>query len=342
MIKDLWEAAGPSPEADPRPGTGTWDVCAGWVDGRYMRPRRLYGWQLVERLTKPLIVEEKARAPVWMAGRLVPDAEGRLRRCKAGVESLSMLVLDCDDGAPLDTLRLLGDCEGPTGYSVLRIGHTSYSHSAQRTKARIVFPLSAPVAGERWEVVWAAAARWAATFGVVTDKATKDPSRIWFTAACPADRAHLFESWVAGGGQVAPGCALVGDVALLDPAWLVRTYPEPPRERINRPVTLARFGADCAPEAERRAGWVHKVLEHRVTKLATMPKGAGQSMSCYGNGRKVGQAEASGWITSPGDWLDAFVAAGRAAGLDEGRARASVQRGYAKGLTEAWEEVLDG
>ena len=109
MQQDPWDAAGPHPADDPRPGSGVWDVCAGWVHSRWMVPRRLYGWQLVERLTKPLIVEDKTGAPVWIPGRLRPDEDGRLRRCKANVERLSMLILDCDDGTPIDVLEAMGD-----------------------------------------------------------------------------------------------------------------------------------------------------------------------------------------------------------------------------------------
>lgn len=339
MQQDPWDAAGPHPADDPRPGTGVWDVCAGWVNSRWMVPRRLYGWQLVERLTKPLIVEEKTAAPVWIPGRLRPDEDGRLRRCKANVEALSMLILDCDDGTPVERLRAMGDgaAEAAGGaYSLLRIGHTSFSHTPGKPKARIVFPLSSPVPAERWDAVWGAAQRWAASCGVVIDKAAKDPSRLWFAAAAPPGRAHLFESWVAGGTAVAAGCDLPGEgaPALLDPAWLVRAFAPPPPERHNRPITLARFGADDVPVHERRVKRMHGLLAHRVAHLQQIPPGGGQANSCYGNGRLVGQATAAGLVPDPDAWLLAFVDAGMAAGLPEKRAADNVRRGYALGLTE--------
>jgi hypothetical protein len=340
MQQDPWDAAGPHPADDPRPGTGVWDVCAGWVKSRWMFPRRLYGWQLVDRLTQPLVVDSKDAAPVWLAGRLRPDADGRLRRCKEAVDTLSMLVLDCDDGAPLDVLRRVGDLDGPGGYSLLRIGHTSFSHKPAHPKARIVFPLARPVPAARWEAVWGAAARWAAAAGVVIDKATKDPSRIWFTAACTAAGRADFVSWVAGGTAPAPG-ADTGDVALLCPAWLLRAFPEPPPERVNRPITPARFGVDDLPAAERLALRVHRYLEHRVQRLATMAPGAGQAMSAFGNARLVGQAEAAGVCADPAGWLRAIEDAGCAAGLPRRRCADNVKRGHAKGLTEQL-EVDDG
>lgn len=348
MQEDPWDAAGPHPAEDPRPGTGVWDVCAGWVHSRWMVPRRLYGWQLVDRLTKPLIVPEKTAAPVWIPGRLRVNEEGKIQRCKANVEALSMLILDCDDGTPIERLRAMGDgSAGGVGgtYSFLRIGHTSFSHSPAKPKARIVFPLLTPVSADRWDVVWAAAQRWADSCGVVIDRATKDPSRLWFSAAAHPDRVHEFESWVAGGTAVADGCIHVGEdqPAMLDPAWLIRSFPAPPVERVNRPVPLARFGADDMPVHERRAQRIHRMLEHRVQRLVAIPPGGGQAMSCFGNGRLVGQAEAAGYVGSAEAWLAAIEQAGVAAGLPSARARSNVRRGYTMGLTEALsDEVFDG
>ena len=348
MQVDPWDAAGPCPAEDPRPGTGVWDVCAGWVHSRWMVPRRLYGWQLVDRLTKPLIVTEKTAAPVWIPGRLRVNEEGKIQRCKANVEALSMLILDCDDGTPIERLRAMGD--GPEGgiggaYSFLRIGHTSFSHTPGKPKARIVFPLLAPVLADRWDVVWAAAQRWAESCGVVIDRATKDPSRLWFSAAAHPDRVGEFQSWLLGGTAVADGCEHYGEdqPALLDPAWLIRSFPAPPVERVNRPVPLARFGADDLPVAERRAQRIHRMLEHRVQRLVAIPPGGGQAMSCFGNGRFVGQAEAAGYVINAEGWLAALEQAGVAAGLPAGRARSNVRRGYTTGLGEPLaDEVFDG
>lgn len=348
MQQDPWDAAGPHPADDPRPGSGVWDVCAGWVHSRWMVPRRLYGWQLVERLTKPLIVEDKTAAPVWIPGRLRPDEDGRLRRCKANVERLSMLILDCDDGTPIDVLESMGDgpADGIGGaYSLLRIGHTSFSHTEAKPKARIVFPLAVPVEAERWDVVWLAAQRWAASRGVVIDRATKDPSRLWFSAAASPDRVHLFRSWVRGTSAAPRGCEqpAEGVPALLDPAWLIRSFPAPPVEHVNRPVALARFGADDMPVHERRTRRVHRMLEHRVQRLTSIPPGGGQAMSCFGNGRFVGQADAAGLISSAEAWLSAIEQAGVAAGLPSARARSNVRRGYTVGLNEPLsDEVIDG
>jgi hypothetical protein len=57
-------------------------------------------------------------------------------------------------------------------------------------------------------------------------------------------------------------------------------------------------------------------------------------MSCFGNGRLVGQATAAGLVPDPDAWLLALVDAGMAAGLPEKRTADNVRRGYALGLTE--------
>ena len=83
------------------------------------------------------------------------------------------------------------------GYTAMM--HTSWSHTPEHPKARLVFPFAEPAPVARWEQVWDAAARWAKLGGLTLDPATKDASRLYFLPAYPVGdeaRRRAFRSWV--------------------------------------------------------------------------------------------------------------------------------------------------
>ena len=67
-----------------------------------------------------------------------------MSRNNAGVHSVSCLVFDCDR-VPPDPERLAGGCW---------IGHTTYQHTPEKPRWRVVIPLARPVAAKRWREVW--------------------------------------------------------------------------------------------------------------------------------------------------------------------------------------------
>lgn len=116
--------------------------------------------------------EVKTRAPCWSPAGYPQGAKRR----KSSVQAVSMLVFDCDDGTPPEAAR-----EAFRGWC--QLGHTSWSHSTETPKWRLVLPLAQPVPGEHWPSAFAAALRMWALFmppGSHPDKRCRDASRLFF------------------------------------------------------------------------------------------------------------------------------------------------------------------
>jgi hypothetical protein len=337
---DPWEQAGHDPPVDPRPGTGSWDLSI--ISSKYAKgvvPKRLYGWQLEAFLNEPEFSSSKERLTMWTPARFKVGEDGEMRRRAEDVESVSMFVVDSDNGASLDVLKRLGHVDGADGYSLLRFGHTTYSHSAAKTKARVVFPLCAPVPAERWPDVWAAAERWVGSFGVKNDPSTKNPNRIWFKASC--EQPELFESWVFGSDQAPKGARTAYGAALLDPAWLIRKWmpPKTPPKRIIPPSVVPAWRPHGSPH-ERQARLAISWLNKRIESLASKPQGE-RSNYCFSLGICVAQSVTSGWVFNPSHWEEQVVQAAMAAGLTEEQARAQFHSGMKRGEGQQWQEVID-
>jgi hypothetical protein len=335
-MTDPWEAAGHDPPLDPFPGTGSWDICV--VDSKFdkqVEAKRLYGWQVAKMLASPIITSRKERVPLWLPVRVNPREDGTLGKTDEDVESISMLVVDSDSGIELDVLRALGTAEG---YDLLRFGHTSYSHSAAKTKGRVVFPLIEPVPARRWLAVWGAATRWAASCGVINDTTTKNPARLWYKPSAP--RAEDFHYWQTGGESAPNGARVWSDGrALLDPAWLIRTFPEPKKEAVYRPQPARPPSSEASIKARQQArglSW----LDASLRRMGQTPEGH-QSDYAFACGCEVANAECSGVIADAGWWIESFVQAAISVGLSEKRARGSVLNGYRKRQGQPWQRLID-
>lgn len=271
--------------------------------------------------------QDKVSTPAWSPVEMV---EGKTRRAAANVAAVSMLVLDCDAGDPLDVLESLGD-------EYIRIGHTSWSHTPDHPKARLVFPFERPCPVVHWERVWGAAARWAASQGVTVDPAAKDPSRLYFGAyvpriegAEPGGNEHLewFECWCYSGSPDGSPVGLMParERGYLSWARLASAYPEPEPEP---QVYAAHTGAlaDTADERERRRRTLAAgIIRHRCGQIQAHGKG-GRNVRLYAAARTAGSLAAGGW-------LDLSAAAGdlEAAGLASGLGAKEVARAIRNGL----------
>lgn len=91
-------------------------------------------------------------------------------RAKANVQAVSCLVLDYDDGTSPDAaVRRWSRWTG--------LLHTTWSHSPELPKFRVVLPLAEPVAASNWLRAW----RWAELYSNrEIDRSCKDPSRLYF------------------------------------------------------------------------------------------------------------------------------------------------------------------
>lgn len=160
---------------DPR----TWRVST-YRDARTRSPHSV-AWTL-EEMSRALghhivapDIANKRDLPAWSPAHYPPGATRRA----SSVTEISCLVLDVDDGTSIDTIWSLW----PTHARIL---HTSWSHTSQHPKARLVVPVAQPIPRDQWHRAWSWAALHARRHGVAVDRACSDASRIYFLPASPS------------------------------------------------------------------------------------------------------------------------------------------------------------
>lgn len=218
----------------------------------------LSGEGLVELLTTPhqaFRVTDKRTLPMWSPVKLWPA-----RRKKAHVVSASCLVLDYDDGTTLGSAL-------ETWAPWYRILHTSWSHSEEQHRFRVVLPLRRDVLPPEYPALW----RWAEQHADrQVDKACKDISRAWALPAVDIeDPAHegLFQWRVEGG-------------ALLDPSEVIPLAPPPPQKvnykRVNLrdlPNTSHMREIHLTPESRAELGHaLGGVVSEACVKMVDCPR----------------------------------------------------------------------
>ncbi len=126
-------------------------------------------------------VGDKRALPAWSPARF----SGEARRAVEVVD-VSCLVLDLD----------AGDVEAVsaawTGH--LHVLHSTWSHSAEQPRFRVVVPLARPVPVAWWSAAWA----WATARTPGADAACKDPSRLYFRPAVRREEQPHFSRLVEG------------------------------------------------------------------------------------------------------------------------------------------------
>lgn len=181
-----------------------------------VEPEQVPHWaRLSEENRAKLLAKPKLANPMWAP---VQMAEGARRRLDSNVEAFSCLVMDFDNGLAVAEARR-------PWMAYPHVVHSSYSHTEDVPKYRIVVPLARPVPTSTWPRVW----HWASKqTGDQIDAQCKNPSRGYFV---PVSRGPHF--------------ALVNDVAdmlLLDPgrlppapSELKKPPPAPPKAGSQRP-----------------------------------------------------------------------------------------------------------
>lgn len=145
--------------------------------------RRTLPWAaLVTTLqrVRPLAGDEEAkrRAPCWSPTNYVPWGT----RAIANVVEVSCLVLDHDDGLSMD--EALAPWAG-----VELVVHTTWRHSPQHPKFRLVLPLAAPIPGAEWAPLYRDILDHEAPRA---DRKVFDPSRLYFLPAVGFGGPHEF------------------------------------------------------------------------------------------------------------------------------------------------------
>ena len=128
--------------------------------------------------------EKKDDLPLWSPTLFSGN------RSKSNAEYASCLVFDVDDG--------LSDFDQWRNFKTWNvIAHTSFSHTPEHPKYRIILPLEKPIPCADWEKVWRAALelwRFCGCDGEPDLKALKDPARMYYRYALPKEGAEHHQS----------------------------------------------------------------------------------------------------------------------------------------------------
>lgn len=330
--------------SDWNPMKHGWPICVGATkDSPTVTQVSVTLWDL-ERMMMARQVKDKGQIPIWMPTRNFVRENGVTMRGDADIDLVTMFVVDSDGGASLDVLKRLGET---AEYSVTRIGHTSHSSSAQKVKARVIFPLLEPVPARRWTSFWDAATRWVETFGVKNDPSTKNANRVWFRPAIRMGAADDYDWWLRYGKAPpsgsrtldSPGCGVA--IPLLDPAWIIRNFPPSPRPPAPaKPASRFRAPVQAEDPLSRMKASAERLLAYRVKQLAAMPQGAGQSNHAYATGFRIGAALSMGVNLDESLWVQRVIEAAMSVGLCEKRATGSVLNGIRNGTNKVWEDLI--
>lgn len=259
-----------------------------WVPG-WTPVKRDVTWDgMVAGFTRFRPAIDKMYAPAWSPGVPVGD-----RRCNDDVTHLSCLVLDVDDGPDF---RMLAD----RFVGVPLILHTSWSHTPERPKGRIIVPLAEPVPVGWWPRVW----HWAnALAGGCMDPATKDPARLYFL---PATDGRPHEAWVQSAGSLLD----LRPYDTLPPTPEEVAAEEARRLRERQPRQPWRPGAPDAASRARR--YAEQVLARRCEAVASSTKYRNKALcaAAWTVGGYVG-----GGYLDEGTAIADLALAGEAAGL---------------------------
>jgi hypothetical protein len=178
-------AAAPLPELDdgaivatvPMDPTDVRLVVSGFrnLHGRHPNQATVTWARLRQRLTRFEVVSaatKEERGLVVRTWSPVMYRDGATRGI-AGVELVSCIVLDIDSGESIETAR------APWTH-VAHVVHTSWSHTPEHPRFRVVIPLAVDVPIAGWPRVW----HWAAQrAGVQVDPKCKDAARMYFVPA---------------------------------------------------------------------------------------------------------------------------------------------------------------
>ncbi|MEK9773619.1 MAG: PriCT-2 domain-containing protein [Opitutae bacterium] len=187
-------------------------------------------------------------------------------RSNINVEEVFLFICDIDGkpGEPqpptLEEMkaRFQSQLSGIYGCKVL--GYTTYSHSLQNPRYRLIFPLARAVAPSEYEALWLG---FNAVLGGILDPATKDISRMHYLPSCPAEKLSI-ASWFSANQSglwpmVNPEPLIVAGNALITPQKSAKSYisttHETPREKARVQEMLNHISADCNYKTYRDVVW---------------------------------------------------------------------------------------
>ncbi len=187
-------------------------------------------WEkLTARLAVERVVPIKETAPGISLATYAGD-----RRAIANVERVYAVGLDLDEN--VDWRKLCARFA-----SVASFLHTTWSSTKADPRARVFLPLSRPVTGDEYKLVYASVAKVAEAGGLVVDRKASDPSRFWFLPSRPPRGAYA--------------CS-VGAGAPISVDWALRVAPRP--EPFQAPAPLRGDGVATPTTEARAAAYLEK------------------------------------------------------------------------------------
>lgn len=109
---------------------------------------------------------------------LFSGAEFEGSRSIANVKHVTQVMLDFDDGILLEQLP-------ETSQKYEYAAYSTYNHSEEKSKFRVILPLRRPVSAPEYDVVWEKANE---IFGDRADQNAKDAARISYLPSCPPEK----------------------------------------------------------------------------------------------------------------------------------------------------------
>lgn len=158
----------------------------------------------VEKLSKHEVLKNKKNSEAWTPALFEDDV-----RLDTKVISLSMIVLDFDDGAA--TLEYLEDRTRGLECFI----HTTHQHSIESPRYRVIIPFCVPVPAEKWDEKWEKFYRF---FEGKPDPSCRNKGHLYFYPSCSEENKEISE------GKLYQG-------HLLDPDWIDnKELPELPEK----------------------------------------------------------------------------------------------------------------
>lgn len=284
-------------------------------------PHRWNALDLLRMVLRPVVGTAKNRLPLWGPTTYgLPFLEEGKPVCRraSNAELLSMVVLDVDDGTSVDELIEPG---------VFCLAHTSWSHTPDAPKWRVIYPLAEPVPAAQWGDTWrGVAAKWPSI-----DPSTKDPSRMYYVPAVrqsmPLCRAPKRLAYRRG----------TYEARLQLGRWLTPPAPPPPPERLRQVRAPGRVDYRML-SGDRRGRYGAAIARARVERVATAGKGQrnthlfGAAVDC----RRLGLAGVVDWAALEGELRAAAEQCGLKGGEVSQTIASATRKADAEGAWNDW------
>lgn len=284
-------------------------------------PHRWNALDLLRLVLHPVVGAEKNRLPLWGPTTYgLPFLEEGKPVCRraSNAELLSMVVLDVDDGTSVDELIEPG---------VFCLAHTSWSHTPDAPKWRVIYPLAEPVSAAQWGDTWrGVAAKWPSI-----DPSTKDPSRIYYV---PAVRQP---SPLCQGPKRLTYRRGTYEARLQLGRWLTPPAPPPAPERVRQVRAPGRVDYRML-SGDRRGRYGAAIARARVERVATAGKGQrntqlfGAAVDC----RRLGLAGVVNWAALEAELRAAAEQCGLKGGEVSQTIASAVRKADAEGAWNDW------